>query len=156
MCDVRWLLLQGKGRRRRRYSLGGGALLVASKVTVSHRRDMLRAERILQERALRNPEIAFLWNKQVLDVRGDDEVTGVRIRDLKTREESNVECSGVFVAIGHKPNTEIFARQVEIDQRGYVVRKLESGSMSSVEGVFLAGDVHDYVCRQAVTAAASG
>jgi len=143
--------------------VGGGdtameeALFLAkmvNKVTVIHRRDSLRAQRILQDRAFSNAKIQFLWNHLVINILGKDKVEGVRVKQVETGYEKDLECEAVFVSIGHKPNTEIFAGQVEIDEKGYVVRKI--GSMSSVEGVFVAGDVYDYVYRQAVTAAASG
>jgi len=126
----------------------------ATKVTVIHRRDELRASKILQARAFENPKINFLWNTMVEDIVGRDQVEGVRVKNLVTGETSKIVCQGVFVAIGHKPNTEIFRGHVEVDEKGYAVRKNET--RSSTDGVFVAGDVYDYVYRQAVTAAASG
>ncbi len=126
----------------------------ATKVTVIHRRDELRASKILQARAFENPKINFMWNTMVEDVVGSNQVEGVRVKNLVTGETSKIVCQGVFVAIGHKPNTEIFRGHVEVDEKGYAVRKNET--RSSTDGVFVAGDVYDYVYRQAVTAAASG
>ncbi len=126
----------------------------ATKVTVIHRRDELRASKILQARAFENPKINFLWNSIVEEILGKDKVEGIRITNVKTGETSTISCEGVFIAIGHNPNTEIFRGHVEVDEKGYAVRKNES--RSNVEGVFVAGDVYDYVYRQAVTAAASG
>ncbi len=128
---------------------------LASSVTVVHRRAELRASKILQERAFRNPKIAFLWNHVVEEILGDDHrVTGARLRHVQTGEVRVVEAEGIFVAIGHIPNTELFRGQLELDEAGYIV--LKQGMMTSVEGVFAAGDVHDRVYRQAVTAAGYG
>lgn len=126
----------------------------ADKVTVIHRRDQLRASKILQQRAFKNPKIGFTWNRIVIEVLGSEVVRGVRMKNVKTGEVSELKCDGVFVAIGHKPNTEPFRGQVEMDDRGYIVRKDETAT--SVEGVFVAGDAYDHVYRQAVTAAGSG
>ena len=127
------------------------------KVDVVHRRDALRASKIMQERALKNPKIEFVWNSAVDDVldvaRG--KVTGVRLRNLKTGERSEREVDGLFIAIGHEPNTQIFRGQIELLPNGYI--KVEPGTTkTSVPGVFAAGDVQDHVYRQAVTAAGSG
>ncbi|MBI3116068.1 MAG: thioredoxin-disulfide reductase [Thaumarchaeota archaeon] len=127
---------------------------LASKVTVIHRRDELRASRIMQQRALTNPKISFVWDSSVEEVLGKDKVEGVRIRNIKTGQVSELSSAGVFVAIGHKPNSEIFAGQLELDEKGYI--KSSAETRTSVEGVFVAGDVYDYLYRQAVTAAASG
>ncbi|RMG66333.1 MAG: thioredoxin-disulfide reductase, partial [Calditrichaeota bacterium] len=123
----------------------------ASRVTVIHRRDQLRASKIMQDRAFQNPKIDFLWNKVVVDILGTPEegVRAVRLRDTKTGEESEFACQGVFLAIGHKPNTEIFQDQLELDERGYIITEPKS-TRTSVEGVFAAGDVQDPVYRQAV------
>ncbi|MDA8355902.1 MAG: thioredoxin-disulfide reductase [Actinomycetota bacterium] len=126
----------------------------ASRVTVIHRRDQLRASRIMQERALDNPVISFRWNTQVTEVVGDDQVRGVRLRDTVSGEESELALDGVFVAIGHRPNTELLAGQLELLDNGYV--KTTGGSRTSVEGVFACGDVQDHIYRQAITAAGSG
>jgi len=123
-------------------------------VTVVHRRDQLRASRIMAERAMHHEKIGFLWNTAVREILGDGKVSGVRLEDLKTGEVSERPTDGVFVAIGHKPNTGLFAGQVAIDENGYVLRARRS--MTSVEGVFVAGDVHDRTYRQAVTAAGYG
>jgi thioredoxin reductase (NADPH) len=123
-------------------------------VTVVHRRDQLRASRIMAERAMHHEKIGFLWNTAVREILGDGKVSGVRLEDLKTGEVSERPTDGVFVAIGHKPNTGLFAGQVAMDENGYVLRARRS--MTSVEGVFVAGDVHDHTYRQAVTAAGYG
>lgn len=124
-------------------------------VKVIHRRDKLRAARILEQKVLNNRKISFVWNSVVEEILGDKEVEGVRIKNVKnTAEKSEIKCDSVFVAIGHKPNTEIFRNKIELDNKGYI--KKYEGSKTSVEGVFVAGDVYDYVYRQAVTAAGSG
>src|SRR3990170_5361806 len=132
----------------------------ASKVIVVHRRDQLRASKIMQERALKNPKIGFIWNsviEEVLGVRKDGKkiVTGARLKNLKTGEITSMKCDGIFLAIGHQPNTAIFESQMELDARGYIVTKPGS-TATNVQGVFAAGDVQDAVYRQAVTAAGSG
>lgn len=126
----------------------------ARTVTIIHRRDALRASKILQDRAFSNEKIKFKWNSEVVEILGEDKVVGVRLRDVKTGELFDLKCDGVFIAIGHKPNTELFKGQIELDNNGYVVVK--NGTATSVEGVFAAGDVYDYKYRQAITAAASG
>ncbi len=128
----------------------------AEKVTVIHRRDKLRASKIMQERAFSNPKIRFVWDSVVEDIRdvSKDKVTGVLVRNLKTGERKEIPCEGVFIAIGHEPNTSIFEGQLELDERGYV--KVHDFVKTSVEGVFAAGDVHDSRFRQAVTASAFG
>lgn len=126
----------------------------ASKVTIVHRRDRLRASRIMQERALASPDIEFAWTQQVTEVLGQDKLEGVRLRHTQSGAESDLPVTGLFVAIGHEPNTAIFRGQVELDDAGYV--RTHDGSYTSVEGVFAAGDVQDHVYRQAVTAAGSG
>src|SRR5690606_9883764 len=121
-----------------------------------HRRDSLRASKVMADRALANPKIKPIWDtvvEEVLDVKADA-VTGVRLKNLKTGAQSTLDCAGVFVAIGHTPNTQIFKGQLELDEAGYVIRK--EGSRTSVEGVFVAGDCADSVYRQAITAAGMG
>jgi thioredoxin reductase (NADPH) len=127
----------------------------ATNVTVVHRRDRLRASKVMQDRAFANPKIDFAWNTQVTDVLGDQTVTGVRLRDVNTGEERELDVEGVFVAIGHTPNTDVFAGQLELDDAGYILVK-EPGTATSVDGVFAAGDVVDHTYRQAVTAAGMG
>ena len=129
----------------------------ASKVTIIHRRDQLRAAKIMQENALKNPKIHYIWNSvvtEVLDVE-KGEVTGVRLRNLKTNLESIFPCQGFFLAIGHTPNTQIFKGKLEMDGKGYIVTSGKS-TQTSVLGVFAAGDAQDSVYRQAVSAAGSG
>jgi thioredoxin reductase (NADPH) len=127
-----------------------------SVVHLIHRRDTLRASKIMAERALSNPKIKPVWNTVVTDVLDvtQDKVTGVKLRNTVTGEESLLPCAGVFVAIGHVPNTQIFKGQIELDENGYVIRK--EGSQTSVPGVFVAGDCSDHVYRQAITAAGMG
>jgi thioredoxin reductase (NADPH) len=126
-------------------------------VIVVHRRDTLRASKIMQERALANPRIRFLWNREVAEVMGEEggKATGVKLRDTLSGAVTEMSIDGVFVAIGHKPNTDFLAGQLPLDSKGYVQVKPGS-SYTTVEGVFAAGDVHDAVYRQAVTAAGSG
>jgi thioredoxin reductase (NADPH) len=128
----------------------------ASKVCLIHRRDELRASKIMAERAMENPKIEILWNKIVIDVLGDDFISGVKLKDTKTDEESELEVGGLFTAIGHTPATEFLADQIELDEKKYIKLRDTYGSATSVEGVFAAGDCVDSVYRQAVTAAAMG
>ena len=126
----------------------------ATQVTIIHRRDKFRASKIMAERAMRHGKIRVVWNTTVVDVLGDGSVQGLRLKDAHTGLERDFRVDGLFVAIGHHPNTELFKGQVELDGQGYVV--LKHHTMTSVEGVFAAGDVHDHRYRQAVTAAAWG
>ncbi len=127
---------------------------LAKSVTVVHRRDQLRASKILQQRAMDNPKISFVWSHTVADIVGDGKVSGVKLRELRTDRVVERPTDGVFVAIGHKPNTDLFRGQLAIDDNGYIIRTRRSAT--SVEGVFAAGDVHDHTYRQAVTAAGYG
>jgi len=126
----------------------------AKEVKVIHRRDKLRASKILQERALKDPKIGFIWNSSVQEILGKDRVEGVKLKKVGSNEEFELECDAVFIAIGRKPNTEIFKGQIELDENGYVVAK--DSTKTSIEGVFVAGDVQDYRYRQAVMAAGAG
>jgi thioredoxin reductase (NADPH) len=127
---------------------------ITNSVTVVHRRDMLRASKIMQERATANPKIHFIWDSTVKEITGDDKVTGVQLHNLKSGRDSHVKAEGVFVAIGYEPNTDFLKGKVELDSQGYVVTRKDSET--SVPGVFAAGDVRDHKYRQAVTAAADG
>lgn len=129
----------------------------ASKVTVIHRRDTLRASKIMQKRAFDNPKVDFIWDSVVEEVRGSEEagVTGVVLKNLKTGETSEKPCEGMFVAIGHNPNTEIFKGALDMDEDGYLITKPGASEMN-VPGVFAAGDVRDKRYKQAITAAGSG
>ena len=128
----------------------------ANQVTVIHRRDELRASKIMQDRAFANPKVAFKWNSVVTDVGGDGTVDVVHLRDTVTDDASELDVGGLFVAIGHDPNTKLFEGQVDLDENGYVVLPQAGSTRTSVEGVFAAGDVADHVFRQAVTAAGTG
>jgi thioredoxin reductase (NADPH) len=124
------------------------------KVTVIHRRDRLRASKIMQERAFENDKVEFLWDSVVEDFLGDGHLTGVKVRNVKTGKESVLDVGGAFVAIGHIPNTAIFKGQLDMDEAGYL--RTTDGTRTNVEGVFACGDVQDHIYRQAVTAAGSG
>src|SRR5262245_20758113 len=128
----------------------------ANKVTVVHRRDTLRASKIMQEKARANPKIAWALNSEVDEIRdsGKGEVTSMVLRNNKTQEVTEVPVSGVFIAIGHTPNTSLFRGQIEMDANGYIMT--HDGSKTSVDGVFACGDVQDHIYRQAITAAGSG
>ena len=126
----------------------------AKSVQLVHRRDKLRASKILQERAFTNPKIKFLWNTAVVDIFGDKKVHSAVLHDLNTNEKKKVECGGIFIAIGFEPNTQVFKGQLEIDEQGYLI--IKNYTHTNVEGVFAAGDVHDHRYRQAVTAAGFG
>jgi thioredoxin reductase (NADPH) len=127
----------------------------ATRVYVVHRRDKLRASKIMQDRALKNERISFIWNSVVEDILGNDLVTGVRLKNLVMGTTTTLPISGVFIAIGHRPNTALFAGQLDMDARGYIVTK-QGTTATSVPGVFAAGDVQDSTYRQAVTAAGTG
>ena len=126
----------------------------AEKVTVVHRRDALRASKIMQDRAFANDKIDFRWNAVVDEILGDGKVSGIRVRDIDTGDHDDLEVNGVFVAIGHAPNTDLFSGQLDMDDNGYLLT--HDGTRTNVEGVFASGDVQDHVYRQAVTAAGSG
>jgi len=127
----------------------------ASKVTLIHRRDELRASKVMQERAFANPKIEFRWNSAVVAALGDGKLTGVRLRDTVNGEESELSVTGLFVAIGHIPNTALFAGQLDVDANGYILTEADS-TRTSIDGVFACGDVQDHTYRQAITAAGSG
>lgn len=126
----------------------------ATKVSIVHRRDKLRASKIMQDRALKNEKITFVWNSIVEDILGNDMVTGVRVKNLVTGKVTEMPCAGVFIAIGHRPNTNLFSGQLDMDANGYI--RTTQGTATNVPGVFAAGDVQDSTYRQAVTAAGSG
>ncbi len=126
----------------------------ATKVSIVHRRDKLRASKIMQDRAMTNEKIAFVWNSVIEDVLGREVVTGVRIRNIITGKVCDLPCAGFFFAIGHRPNTTLFTGQLEMDDAGYI--QTHHGTATSIPGVFAAGDVQDARYRQAVTAAGSG
>jgi thioredoxin reductase (NADPH) len=156
-CDAP--LFQGK----KAVVVGGGDTAIeealtltkfAREVTIVHRRDQLRATKILQERAFSNDKIKFVWDSVVQEILGKDRVEGIRVKNVKTGEERELAADGVFVAIGYKPNTDLFKGQIELDQEGYVVARDET--KTSVEGVFVAGDAQDRRYRQSVVAAGAG
>ena len=126
----------------------------ATSVTVIHRRDSLRASKIMQERAFANEKIRFAWNTQVLEVLGDDKVNGLLVKDTLSGDDRVLHVTGVFVAIGHLPNTALVTNDVELDDEGYV--RTGPGSFTNIEGLFAAGDVQDSIYRQAITSAGSG
>ncbi len=127
----------------------------AASVTVVHRREELRAAKIMQERAFANPKISFRWNSAVEEMLGDTKVEALRLRDTVTDDLFDLTVSGIFVAIGHTPNTSLFMNQLDLDENGYI-RTGPSSTSTSVQGVFAAGDVQDHVFRQAITAAGTG
>ena len=128
----------------------------ATEVSVIHRRDRLRASKIMQDRAQKNEKIRFVWDSVVEDVLDPAKgvVEGVKVKNLKTQAVSEQACDGVFIGIGHRPNTDVLKGQVEVDENGYIITR--EGARTSIPGVFAAGDVQDHVYRQAVTAAGSG
>lgn len=125
-----------------------------SKVHLIHRRDELRASKIMAERTLANEKIEPVWDSVVTDVLGEEQVTGVKVKNVKTDEEATIDCAGVFIAIGHVPNTQLFKGVIDMDDAGYIKRT--EGSRTNVEGVYVAGDCSDNVYRQAITAAGMG
>ena len=127
----------------------------ASKVTLIHRRDQLRASKIMQDRAFKNPKIDFLWNTVVDDLVGDTKLEGAVVRNVQTGDVHTLPVTGLFVAIGHRPNTDLFKGVLDMDDNGYLITKPGS-THTNVEGVFACGDVQDHTYRQAVTAAGSG
>jgi thioredoxin reductase (NADPH) len=128
----------------------------ASKITMLVRRDQFRGSKIMQDRAFAHPKIEVRWNTEVTDVRGDMTVAELQLRDTATGEESTLDVQGLFIAIGYKPNTELFRGQLDLDPRGYCKTAEDGDTNTMVEGVFVAGDVHDHRYRQAVTAAGDG
>jgi thioredoxin reductase (NADPH) len=127
----------------------------ASKVTVIHRRDELRASKIMQERAFKNPKIEFLWNSVIVDILGDTKVSGIKIQHTTSAETFELPVTGLFVAIGHEPNSTLLKGQLDLEENGYV-RTIGRSSRTSVDGVFACGDVQDHIYRQAITSAGSG
>ncbi|MBY0431559.1 MAG: NAD(P)/FAD-dependent oxidoreductase, partial [Rhodospirillales bacterium] len=130
----------------------------ASKVTLIHRRDSLRAEKIAQDRLFANPKVAVIWDSMVDEVLGDDSppgVTGLRLKNIKSGETSEIKVDGLFIAIGHSPNTELFKGALDMDDEGYLITAPDS-TATNIPGVFAAGDVQDKIYRQAVTAAGTG
>lgn len=125
-------------------------------VALLHRRDEFRASRIMQQRTMENEKITVHWNTAVEEVLGDDGVTGLRVKDTKTGEERTIDVTGLFLAIGHKPNTDVFGGQIDLDDAGYIKIAHPGTSRTNVEGVFACGDVADKVYRQAITAAGTG
>jgi thioredoxin reductase (NADPH) len=123
-------------------------------VKIVHRRDELRASKILQERAFENPKIEFIWNSAVINIKGQSKVDAVTIKEINTGEETVLNAGGLFVAIGHEPNTAVFKGQIDLDERGYIL--LNNNTRTNIEGIFAAGDVHDHRYRQAITAAGFG
>ena len=127
----------------------------AKTVTIVHRRDELRASKIMQDRAIANEKISFLWDTEVIDILGEDKVTGLRVRNVKTGAESDLDATGLFVAIGHDPRSELLAGQIDLDDEGYVQVQHPTTATNQI-GVFAAGDVVDHRYRQAITAAGTG
>lgn len=127
----------------------------ASSVTIIHRRDSLRASKVMQDRARNNEKIRFMWNTQVIDLVGDSKLESVKLKNIETGEESVMALSGLFVAIGHRPNTDLFKGILDMDETGYL-KTLPGRSLTNIDGVFACGDVQDHTYRQAITAAGSG
>ena len=131
--------------------------IFASEVVIVHRRDEFRASKIMIDRAMSNPKIRVLWNSSIQEIFGSQEkgVRSVMIKKTDSDEKFEEKCDGVFMAIGHKPNTELFSKTLEMDDNGYLITKKDS-TLTNIEGVFACGDVQDHVYRQAITAAGSG
>ncbi len=127
----------------------------AKSVTIIHRRDKLRASKIMQDKATKNPKIKFIWDAEIQEILGDHAVTGIELKNLKTNEIQELKMDGVFVAIGHEPNTALFRQYLKCDETGYILTDHKS-TCTNVPGVFAAGDVADHVYRQAITAAGTG
>jgi thioredoxin reductase (NADPH) len=127
----------------------------ASKVTLIHRRDSFRASKIMQDRALSNPKIEMLWNTAVTDIVGKDQLESISLKNTVTGEESSMNVAGLFIAIGHRPNTDVFKGVIDMEDSGYLITRPDS-TYTNIEGVFACGDVKDHVYRQAITAAGSG
>jgi thioredoxin reductase (NADPH) len=127
----------------------------ASSVTIIHRRDSLRASKVMQDRARANEKIRFMWNTQVTDLVGDTKLESVKLKSLETGEETTAQFTGLFVAIGHRPNTDLFKGVLDMEDNGYL-KTVPGRSLTNVEGVFACGDVQDHTYRQAITAAGSG
>jgi len=127
----------------------------ADKVTIIHRRDQLRASKIMQDRAFKNPKIEFLWNSTVVDLLGDAKLEGAVVEDVQTGERTTLPVTGLFVAIGHRPNTDLFKGVLDMDDAGYL-QTVPGRSLTNIPGVFACGDVQDHTYRQAITAAGSG
>ena len=126
----------------------------ATTVHIVHRRESLRASKIMQERAIKNNKIKFHWNSAVIDIKGDQKMHQAILKNIKTGEEKTLDVAGLFVAIGHEPNTKLFKKQIDLDDEGYII--LKNKTHTNIEGVFAAGDVHDRSYRQAITAAGFG
>lgn len=127
----------------------------ASKVTLIHRRDSFRASKIMQDRALSNPKIEMLWNTAVTNIVGEDRLESISLKNTVTGEESSMNVAGLFIAIGHRPNTDVFKGVIDMEDSGYLITRPDS-TYTNIEGVFACGDVKDHVYRQAITAAGSG
>tara|TARA_B100000315_G_C14591757_1_gene596248 strand:+ start:399 stop:1334 length:936 start_codon:yes stop_codon:yes gene_type:complete len=125
-----------------------------NKITIIHRKDQFRASKIMQKKAFENPKIEFKWNSKIVEILGQNNTEAVMINNIKTNEEEKLVVQGLFVAIGHQPNTNIFKGHIELDEKGYIIVKNQT--QTNVEGVFAAGDVHDHRYRQAITAAGLG
>ena len=126
----------------------------ATTVHIVHRRESLRASKIMQERAIKNNKIKFHWNSAVIDIKGDQKMRQAVLKNIKTGEEKTLDVAGLFVAIGHEPNTKLFKKQIDLDDEGYII--LKNKTHTNIEGVFAAGDVHDRSYKQAITAAGFG